>query len=267
MTTEADIGTVIYEVRDSVALLTLNRPDRRNALGGTLREDIVRAMNRASTDDAVRAVILSGRGAAFCAGGDLKEMTERFTSDGGVPLLDRVAPKRDRVVLSILESPKPVIAAVNGAALGAGMNLALAADIRIASTQAQFAQTFVKRGNVPDYGGTYLLPRIVGVSKALDLIYTGRTIDAQEALKLEIVGAVESADDLLPAAFALAREIAANAPVAVQLSKQIVYRNLGSIREALDRETAAQNICFDTEDNKEGFRAFLEKRSPVFRGR
>lgn len=262
-----DFGLVAYEVRESVALVSLNRPERRNALGGSLREDIARAMDAASADEGVRVIILTGRGAAFCAGGDLKEMIARAEFGKGRPLSDKLAPPRDRTLLSIFESPKPVIAAVNGAALGAGMNIALAADIRIASAQAQFAQSFVKRGNLPDYGGTYLLPRIVGLSKALELIYTGRTIDAQQALQLQIVSAVESADALLPAAFALAQEIAANAPVAVRLAKQAVQRNLGSLRDALERETAAQNICFETEDNREGLHAFLENRPPAFVGR
>lgn len=176
------VGHVRYEVRDHVALVSLDRPESRNALGGGLREDIARAMNLASGDDHVRAVVLTGGGTAFCSGGDLKEMIAAAAAGNGRSAAERMAPPRDRTLLSIYGSPKPVIAAVNGAALGAGMNLALAADVRIASTNAVFAQTFVTRGNLPDYGGTFLLPRIVGLSRALELILTARTIDAQQAL-------------------------------------------------------------------------------------
>jgi len=258
-------GLVCYEVRDAVALISLNRPERRNSLGGTMREDIADAFERASADEAVRVIVLTGVGKAFCAGGDLKEMTENLGARR--PLSEKLTPRRDRALLSVYEASKPVIGAINGPALGAGMNLALATDIRIASTEAKFAQSFVKRGNVPDYGGTYLLPRIVGLSKAYELIYTGRTIDAQQALQLQLVSAVEPAEGLMPAALALAQEIAGNAPLAVRLSKRVVQVNLGDMRIALERETAAQNICFESEDNREGFQSFLEGRSPVFLGR
>ncbi len=256
---------VDYEVRDAVATISLNRPERRNSLGGTMREDIADAFVRASTDDDVRVIVLTGVGTVFCAGGDLKELVENMGADR--PLSERLTPRRDRALLSVYEASKPVIAAINGPALGAGMNLALAADIRIASTEAKFAQSFVKRGNVPDYGGTYLLPRIVGLSKAYELVYTGRMIDAHEALRIQLVSAVKPAGDLMSAALALAQEIVGNAPLAVRLSKRVMQANLGDLRGALERETAAQNICFESEDNREGFLSFLEGRSPTFSGR
>jgi 2-(1,2-epoxy-1,2-dihydrophenyl)acetyl-CoA isomerase len=259
---------LIYEVKDGVATLTLNRPERLNALGDTLRDDLQDAVTRASEDPDVRVMIVTGAGKGFCSGGDVKAMNERKESGGGRPILEKVAPGRDRTVLALRDSPKPVIAAVNGAAAGAGMNLALCCDMRLASTAAKFSQAFVRRGLHPDWGGTYFLPRVVGAAKACELIFTGEVIDAQEALRLGIVSAVYSPEELLPAAHALARRIADGPPIAIRLAKRAIYHNLDSdLRQALEFETFAQNICFDTEDAAEGIRAFVEKRPPSFRGR
>ena len=259
---------LLYEVKDAVATLTLNRPERLNALGDTLRDDLQDAVTRASEDPEVRVMIVTGAGKGFCSGGDVKAMNERKESGSGRPLIEKVAPGRDRTVLALRDCPKPVIAAVNGAAAGAGMNLALCCDMRLASTAAKFAQAFVKRGLHPDWGGTYFLPRIVGAAKACELIFTGEVIDAQEALRLGIVSAVYPPEELLPAAHALARRIAEGPPIAIRLAKRAIYHNLDSdLRQALEFETFAQNICFDTEDAAEGIRAFVEKRPPAFRGR
>jgi 2-(1,2-epoxy-1,2-dihydrophenyl)acetyl-CoA isomerase len=259
---------LIYEVKDGVATLTLNRPERLNALGDTLRDDLQDAVTRASDDPEVRVMIVTGAGKGFCSGGDVKAMSERKESGSGRPIMEKVAPGRDRTVLALRDSPKPVIAAVNGAAAGAGMNLALCCDMRLASTTAKFAQAFVRRGLHPDWGGTYFLPRVVGTAKACELIFTGEIIDAQEALRLGIVSAVHAPEELLPAAHALARKIADGPPIAIRLAKRAIYHNLDSdLRQALEFETFAQNICFDTEDAAEGIRAFVEKRSPSFRGK
>ena len=195
---------LLYDVKDGIATLTLNRPERLNALGDTLREDLHDAVMRASEDDQVRVIVVTGAGKGFCSGGDVKAMNERKTQGGERPLGEKVAPGRDRTVLALRDAPKPVIAAVNGAAAGAGMNLALACDIRLASTAAKFAQAFVRRGLHPDWGGTYFLPRVVGVAKAAELIWTGEIIEATEALRLGIVSAVHAPEDLMPAAHALA---------------------------------------------------------------
>jgi 2-(1,2-epoxy-1,2-dihydrophenyl)acetyl-CoA isomerase len=166
------------------------------------------------------------------------------------------------------DCPKPIIAAINGAAAGAGMSLALACDMRIASSAAKFAQAFVKRGLHPDWGSTYFLPRVVGMAKACELIFTGDTIDATEALKLGIVSAVVAPEELMPEARKLAGKIAAGPPVAIQLAKRALYHNLEvDLRAALEFETFAQNVSKETEDAKEGVKAFMEKRAPVFRGR
>ena len=259
---------LLHAVKDGIATLTLNRPDRLNALGGTLRDDLFDALTRSAADSDVRVIVITGSGKGFCAGGDVKAMNEAKEGRRERPLLEKIAPGRDRTLLAMRDAPQPIIAAVNGAAAGAGMNLALGCDIRIASSAAKFSQAFVKRGLHPDWGGTYFLPRIVGMAKAAELIFTGAVIDAAEALRLGIVSQVVAPEELLPSVHALARTIAAGPPIAIRLAKRALYRNAeADLRSALEFETFAQNACFDTEDAGEGIRAFVEKRAPVFRGR
>ncbi len=259
---------LLYDVQDKIATLTLNRPERLNALGGTLREDLYDAITRSASDPNVGVLVITGAGRGFCSGGDVKSMNEREKGGEVPPPSERFAPLRDRIILAMRDCQKPVIAAVNGAAAGAGMNLALACDMRVASTAARFSQAFVKRGLHPDWGGTYFLPRMVGIAKACELIFTGEAIDATEAFKLGIVNAVVAPDELLPQTYKLARKIAAGPPVAIQLAKRAIQHNQGvDLRAALEFETFAQSICRETEDAREGIRAFVEKRTPVFRGR
>jgi len=259
---------LLYEVKDGIATLTLNRPDRLNALGGTLREDLFDAITRSAADPEVRAIVITGAGKGFCAGGDVKAMNEAKEGQRPRSLAEKIAPGRDRTLLAMRDAPQPIIAAVNGAAAGAGMNLALACDLRVASSAARFSQAFVKRGLHPDWGGTYFLPRIVGMAKACELIFTGAIIDAAEALRLGIVSQVVAPEDLLPTVQALARTIAAGPPIAIRLARRALYRNAeADLRSALEFETFAQNACFETEDAREGIRAFVEKRPPQFRGR
>ena len=259
---------LLYDVKDRVATLTLNRPERLNALGGSLRPDLYDAILKAGADPEVGAIVITGAGRGFCSGGDVKSMSERDRAAAGAPLMDKFAPVRDRIILAMRDCPRPIIAAINGPAAGAGMNLALACDIRIASTAAKFSQAFVKRGLHPDWGGTYFLPRIVGMSKACELIFTGDSIDAAEALKLGIVNSVVAPEELMNEAYKLAKRIAAGPAVAIQLAKRSLYHNLDvDLRAALEFETFAQNISRETEDAKEGVKAFGEKRAPVFKGR
>ena len=259
---------LLYEVKDGIATLTLNRPDRLNALGGSLREDLHDAVTRSAADPEVRVMVITGAGKGFCSGGDVKAMGEAKAGQRERPLIEKIAPGRDRTLLAMREAPQPIIAAVNGAAAGAGMNLALGCDIRIASTAARFTQAFVKRGLHPDWGGTYFLPRVVGTAKACEMIFTGDVIDAAEAERLGIVSRVVAPEELMPAAYELARRIAAGPPVAIRLAKRSIYANSElDLRAALQVETMAQNICFETEDATEGIRAFGEKRPPVFKGR
>jgi len=258
---------LLYASKDHVATLTLNRPERLNALGGTLREDLTDALTTAIDDPDIRVIVITGAGRGFCAGGDVKAMQDANTAGRARPLLERVAPSRDRTVLLMRDSPKPLIAAVNGAAAGAGMNLALACDIRLAASTAKFSQAFVRRGLHPDWGGTYFLPRVVGMAKACELIFTGELIDAEQALRLGIVSAVHPPDRLLAATYELATKIAAGPPIAIRLARRALYRNLQEdLRAALEFETFAQNICADTDDAREGIRAFVEKREPKFSG-
>lgn len=260
--------SLIYETKDSVATLTLNRPERLNALGGTLREDLTAGLTRAIDDPDVRVIVITGGGKGFCAGGDVKAMQDANVAGRTRPLTERVAPSRDRTVLMMRDSPKPLIAAVNGAAAGAGMNLALACDIRLASSAAKFSQAFVRRGLHPDWGGTYFLPRVVGMAKACQMIFTGEIIGADEALRLGIVSAVYPPERLLSATYDLAAKIAQGPPIAIRLARRALYHNQeADLRSALEFETFAQNICQDTDDAREGIRAFVEKREPKFSGR
>ncbi len=259
---------VIYTVTENVATITLNRPERLNALSPQLRLDLKNALEVADTSNEVRAIIITGAGRGFCSGGDVKAMNEANESGTVGPLNDKIAPVRDQVVLAMRNADKPVIAAVNGPAAGAGMNIALACDIRVASDTARFGQTFSRRGLHPDWGGTYFRPRIVGMAKACELIWSGKMIDAEEALHLGIVSEVTEPGVLLETAQALALSFAAGPPIAIRLAKRAMYRAMdSSLREALEFETYAQNICRDTEDAKEGIRAFVEKRDPDFTGR
>lgn len=259
---------ILYDVTDQVAVISLNRPERLNALSPLMRTELEQALLAANADDTVRTIVITGAGRGFCSGGDVKAMNEARQSGDVNELEELIAPTRDRVLLAMEQSDKPVIAAVNGAAAGAGMNIALACDIRIASREAKFSQAFVKRGLHPDWGGTYYLPRIVGVARAAQLTWSGEIVPAEAALEMGIVSEVTEPEDLMPRVMELAASFAVNAPIAIRLSRKSIYRNLNaSLAEALDTETAAQNVCRQTSDFREGVKAFVEKREPKFTGK
>jgi len=279
--------TLLYDVDDGILTLTLHRPEKLNAFTDTMMREMVDALDRADADDAVRAIIVTGAGRAFCAGADLSAGAKTFDyaaradrpEKQGTPLLPSGEPDlghesvRDsggRLVLRIYECLKPVIAAVNGAAVGIGVTMQLPMDIRLASSDARFGFVFSRRGIVPEACSSWFLPRVVGVSKALEWTFTGRILSAREALDGGLVSAVHAPEDLLPAARALAREIADNAaPVSVALTRQMIWRMAGADHpmEAHKIDSRAIWTRGRAEDAKEGVTAFLEKRPAEFRNR
>ncbi len=269
-----DFTQIVYEKQDGVATITLNRPERMNAFTDVMIREWAQALEDARLDRDVRAVIVTGAGRGFCAGADLRGgsgVGENAASGQAATAADRRNWLRDGVHMvprAVTLLDKPYIAAVNGAAVGAGMDMASMADIRIASEHARFAMSYVKVGLVPGDGGCYLLPRIVGIAKALELIWTGDFIDAREAMRIGYVTKITSADELLPEARAFARRLAEGPAVAIQLAKRLAYRGWGaSWQEAFEMAGQAMAIVQATEDAREGPRAFLESRPLKFTGR
>jgi 2-(1,2-epoxy-1,2-dihydrophenyl)acetyl-CoA isomerase len=257
---------VLEERNGAVTTIRMNRPDKLNALNIEMGRGLVHALLRASQDTSVRAVVLTGAGRAFCAGGDLellREMRKRNASHELETLL--VAGKE--LCLAIVTMTKPVIAAVNGPAAGGGMNMALASDIRIASDHARFAESFAKVGLYPDFGGTYFLPRIVGPAVAAELFYTAETLTAEDALRLGIVNRVFPADKFEEEKQKIVEDLAGAPPMALRDVKRTVMADDRKVLEAkLDEEIRLQIHCFQSEDCLEGLNAFFEKRKPNFKG-
>ncbi|MCS6883854.1 MAG: enoyl-CoA hydratase [Acidobacteriota bacterium] len=258
---------VLTEREDKLLRITLNRPQKLNALFANMRELLLDALEEAASDDGVQLVVITGAGRAFCAGGDVSYMAE-LRRCGDVEGFKRLLELGRRIVIRIRTLPKPVVAVINGVAAGAGLSLALACDLRIASQEASFAQSFVKLGLHPDWGSSLLLPQLVGTSTACRLIFTGEVIDAYEALKLRLVDAVYPAEDLPQAVTSLSQKLLQAAPRSVALAKRSIYAATGAeLEAALDREEKAQLECFLSDDAQEGIEAFLERRRPVFTGR
>jgi enoyl-CoA hydratase len=256
-------GLVLAEARGHFTILTLNRPDKRNALNAPLRAALMDALAAAASDANIRAIVLTGAGdKAFVAGADISEFEGRTAVDqyrvmSGPNIYDAVE-----------RSPRPVIAAINGFCLGGGMELALACDIRIASTSSRFGQPEVNLGIIPGGGGTQRLPRIVGLGAALRLVLTGDLIDATEALRIGLVEEVVDAQQLLPRAVAIAEMIASRSPVAVSAAREATRAALSMpLADGLKLERALFQLCFSSEDKVEGVRAFMEKRTAEFPGR
>ena len=252
---------------DGIVTITLNRPDRLNALVGHMRRDLAEALEEAGSDPEVRVVVINGEGRAFCAGGDVQfmaELVERNDSEEFARLLGAAR----RVVLAIRQMTKPVIASIEGPASGAGFNLALACDLRIASRTATFSQSFVKLGFLPDWGGTYFLPRMVTSNIACELFFLGDTIDANEAFRLGLINRVVAPEELEAETQKLAERLRDGPAVSIAAAKHAVYASEhDSLEQMLQYEVEAQVRCFESEDGREGVRAFLEKRPPRFTGR
>ncbi len=254
--------TVIVKKEDGIATIVLNRPEKLNAITGQSAAECLQALEEAEEDDEVRVVILTGAGRGFCTGFDL-EVSVGETSKDFWKLMQGV----HKVPLTIRNMTKPVIAAVNGAAVGYGCNLALGCDIIIASEKARFGQVFVLRGLQPDCGGEYFLPRLVGVAKACELILTGRMVDATEAERIGMINRVVPADQLESAAKEIARTIAEAPRLGISASKAAIYQALSmDLPAVLEHEAEIQSILVHTKDFKEAAAAFMEKRKPVFTG-
>ena len=256
--------------RDHIGLITINRPDTRNALSG---EEMFAAfeslVDKLNADLSVRAAVLTGAGIAFCSGGNVAEMRDRTGMFAGSPeeITERYRQGIQRIPRALARLQVPLIAAVNGPAIGAGNDLACMCDLRIASTTARFAESFVKIGIIPGDGGCWLLPRVIGHAKAAELALTGDTIDADEALRIGLVSRVVEPDQLLPDALALASRIAANPPQVLRWTKQLLQQaRTGTLDEALDAAGRLQGLAHHTADHAEAVAAFFEKRAPVFSG-
>src|SRR5580704_11561319 len=262
-----DFEQITTELADGVMTITLNRPDRLNAFTGTMGEELRAAFDRVDADDDVRAVIVTGAGGGFCAGAALGSGGDTFARrehedpdsiprDGG-----------GRLTLRIFECTKPVIAAINGPAVGVGATMTLPMDVRLASESARIGFVFVRRGIVPEACSSWFLPGLVGISRAMEWVATGRVFDAQEALEGGLVRSVHPADELLDAAGALAREIAENAaPVSVALARQMMWRMLGAEHPMVAHRADSRGMLYRgrSADAAEGISAFLEKREAVF---
>ncbi len=260
------MADLLYEVKDRIATITLNRPDKLNAFTGPMIDAWAQALADAQADDAVHVVIVTGAGRAFCAGGDVARMQagEPTPLEHKNQLWEHV----HRVPQTLERMDKPVIAMVNGLAVGAGMGMALMCDVRVASDEARFSTGYVRVGLVPGDGDTYFLPRLVGPAKALELLWTADFIEAAEALRLGIVNRVVPAARLAEETYAFARQVADGPQVAIRMIKRLVYQSLRlDLRTHLDLVSSHMAIVRQTEDHVEGVRAFKEKRAPRFQGR
>jgi 2-(1,2-epoxy-1,2-dihydrophenyl)acetyl-CoA isomerase len=255
--------TLLYDVDDAVATVTLNRPQALNAFSAEMQRELAQLIPLIANDDDVRCVILTGAGRAFCAGGDIKDMAgadvSAFASRG------RLRGMLHTVYMPLIRLEKPVIAAVNGAAVGAGFNLALAADMAIADEAAMLSQIFVQVGLVPDTGGLHLLTRLIGLNRAKELCFTGRRITGREAAEMGLVNRALPAADVLPAARALARQLADGPAAAIGMTKTLLNMSAtATLEEMAEFEAYAQAVALGTPDHREGILAFGEKRKPRF---
>jgi 2-(1,2-epoxy-1,2-dihydrophenyl)acetyl-CoA isomerase len=258
--------TVLYETTGGVATITLNRPEAMNSLTVQMKVALLTALEQAAADSDVRAVIITGAGRAFCAGQDLREHADNL--DAGIGLDETVRAHYNPIVSNIVDMPKPVIAAVNGVAAGAGASFAFACDLRIASEKASFVMSFTKIGLMPDSGASWTLQRIVGRAKATELLLLGESVRAPEALELGLVGQVVPVDQVGTAARTLADQLAAGPTVAYAAVKTALDYAAGhDLASSLEKEAELQSLCGKTEDHHRGTAAFLNKENPTYEGR
>ena len=258
---------VLYEVKDHIALITLNRPDNRNSMTDDVLEGLRDAVGAARSDPEVRCVIVTGRGSSFCAGADFKSGVQRSDSPVGYESPHERSLAMYRPFLSILDVEVPTIAAMQGHAIGGGLGLAIVCDMRVANQTAKYGANFVRLGLHPGMATTYILPRLVGLPRATELLLTGRIFSGLEAAEIGLANYAVPGDQVLERARELAEEVASAAPIAVRWTKKSIYRGAAwDPRGPAELEAHAQSRTLETEDSKEGIRALLEKRPPEFKG-
>lgn len=258
---------VLYEPQGAIGVITLNRPDNRNSMTPELLDAFAAAVDRTRADDGVRCVVITGTGRCFSAGADFKSTIQR-QGEGRTLQPHEKSYAMYRPFLSVLDLEVPVIGALGGHAVGGGFGLSLVCDIRIGAREAKYGANFTKLGLHPGMGISYLLPRLVGVSRAAELLFTGRLFEGEEAERIGYLSAAFPAAEVLPRAMEMAAAIAANAPAAVRMTKRTFYRGLGwDVREGAFEEAYAQAFTLETEDCAEGIAALLEKREPRFQGK
>jgi 2-(1,2-epoxy-1,2-dihydrophenyl)acetyl-CoA isomerase len=264
---EADMSDQLkFEVKDGIATITLNRPEKLNAFTPEMLDDWLAAYQECRDSDAVKVAVLTGAGRGFCSGGDTSRMGD---SEEPTPLATKsqLWDRIERIPLTLAEMDKPIIAAVNGVATGAGMDMALMCDFRIAAESARFAESYVKVGLVPGAGGAYFLPRVVGRAKAMELLFTGDFVNAQEALEIGLVNYVVPDDKLMEKTYEIAGRIAGNAPLSVRLIKRALTQGMNiDLRTHLDQISSHIAVVRSTEDHVEAIKAYREKRTPVYKG-
>ena len=263
-------NAITYDVEDGILTLTLNRPEKLNAFTGEMLTEMIDAFDRADADDDVRAIIVTGAGRAFCAGADLSGGGDTFNADGREDRKSGVQPDGGgKLTLRIYELNKPIIAAINGAAVGVGITMTLAMDVRIAADVAKFGFVFARRGIVPEACSSYFLPRVVGISKALEWCYSGRVFPADEALQGGLLRSLHPKEELLEAARGIARDIADNtSAVSVSLIRHMMWRMLGADHPIEAHKIDSRGVYYTgrSADSKEGVASFLEKRPAKFPG-
>ncbi len=265
----ASYETLQVETAEQICTITLNRPESLNSINDAMTSELTKVLRQLQRDEGVRCVILTGAGRAFCSGQDLGDLKKRYADPQYTPHLDEDLRKRyNPVILGLRDLEKPVIAAINGVAAGAGCSFALACDLRIASEKASLVEVFVQVGLVPDSASTFFLPRLVSLCKAMELCFTGDRVSAADALALGLVNKVVAAEQLMPASRELALRMAKMPTRAIGLTKRLLLRSLHSDLESmLEAEAYAQQTAALTADHREGVLAFFEKRTPNFQGK
>jgi 2-(1,2-epoxy-1,2-dihydrophenyl)acetyl-CoA isomerase len=261
--------TLLVDTANGICTITLNRPDSLNALNEAMTSELAKVIRQLQQDDQVRCVILTGAGRAFSSGQDLGDLKKKYSSPDHVPhLAEDLRRRYNPIIVGLRDLQKPVIAAVNGVAAGAGLSIALACDLRISSDKASFIEVFINVGLVPDSASTFFLPRLIGLGKALELCFSGDKVSAAEALALGMVNKVVPPDDLLKTSLELAGKLAKLPTRAIGLTKGLLYRSFNSdLDTMLEAEALAQETAGLTADHREGVLAFFDKRPPNFKGK